>query len=45
MASAVHTFKKLGFDPLKDFTPVTTLSKLSFIILVDPKSPSKPSPI
>ena len=41
MASAVHTFKKLGFDPLKDFTPVTTLSKLSFIILVDPKSPIK----
>ena len=40
-ATAVHTFKKLGFDPIKDFVPVTTLSKLSFIILVDPKLPIK----
>jgi tripartite-type tricarboxylate transporter receptor subunit TctC len=41
MATAVHTFKKLGFDPVKDFIPVTTLSKLSFVILVDPKLPIK----
>jgi len=41
MATAVHTFKKLGFDPVKDFTPVTTLSKLGFTILVDAKTPIK----
>jgi tripartite-type tricarboxylate transporter receptor subunit TctC len=41
MASAVSTFKKLPFDPIKDFTPVTTLAKLGFVIVVDPKTPLK----
>jgi tripartite-type tricarboxylate transporter receptor subunit TctC len=41
MASAVSTFKKLPFDPIKDFTPVTTLAKLGFVIVVDPKAPLK----
>jgi tripartite-type tricarboxylate transporter receptor subunit TctC len=41
MASAVSTFKKLPFDPIKDFTPVTTLAKLAFVIVVDPKTPFK----
>jgi tripartite-type tricarboxylate transporter receptor subunit TctC len=41
MAAATHTFKKLGFDPIKDFTPVTTLAKLGFVIAVDAKSPVK----
>jgi len=41
MASAVSTFKKLPFDPIKDFTPVTTLAKLGFVIVVDPKAPIK----
>jgi len=41
MAAATSTFKKLPFDPLKDFIPVTTLAKLGFVIAVDAKSPIK----
>jgi tripartite-type tricarboxylate transporter receptor subunit TctC len=41
MATALHTFKKLSFDPVKDFIPVTTLAKLGFVIVVDAKSPIK----
>lgn len=40
-ASSVHLFKKLPFDPVKDFIPVTTLAKLSFVLVIDPKSPIK----
>ena len=39
LAAARHLFKQLPFDPDKDFTPVTTLAKLSFAIAVDAKSP------
>jgi len=41
MAAATHVFKKLPFDPVKDFTPVTTLAKLGFVITVDAKTPIK----
>jgi len=41
MAAAMHTFKKLPFDPIKDFTPVTTIARLGFVIAVDAKSPIK----
>jgi tripartite-type tricarboxylate transporter receptor subunit TctC len=41
MAAASHTFKKLPFDPVKDFIPVTTLARLGFVIAVDGKSPVK----
>ena len=41
MAAAQSVFKKLPFDPIKDFIPITTLSKLSFVIVVDAKSPIK----
>jgi tripartite-type tricarboxylate transporter receptor subunit TctC len=41
MAAATHTFKKLPFDPVKDFTPVTTLARLGFVVAVDAKSPIK----
>jgi len=37
--ASVHLFKKLPFDPIKDFTSVTTLAKLVFVMVVDPKSP------
>ncbi len=40
-AASAHLFKKLPFDPVKDFTSVTTLAKLSFVFVVDPKSPVK----
>jgi len=38
-AAASHTFKKLPFDPVKDFTPVTTLASLPFVLIVDGKKP------
>ncbi len=41
LATAAHTFKKLGYDPRTDLAPVTTLSKMSFVVLNDPKSPVK----
>ena len=39
LASAPHLFKKLPFDPLKDFDPVTQLLTLSFTITVDAAGP------
>jgi tripartite-type tricarboxylate transporter receptor subunit TctC len=38
-ASNPWLFKKLPFDPIKDFTPVTTLAKLPFLVVVRPQSP------
>jgi tripartite-type tricarboxylate transporter receptor subunit TctC len=39
LATAPHIFKKLPFDPLKDFDSVTTLASLSFVIAVDAAKP------
>jgi tripartite-type tricarboxylate transporter receptor subunit TctC len=39
LAAAAHLYKKLPFDPAKDFAPVTTLATLSFALIVDPKRP------
>jgi tripartite-type tricarboxylate transporter receptor subunit TctC len=36
---AAHIFKRLGFDPVKDFTPVAPISTLSFAMVVDAKKP------
>ncbi len=41
MSSNPHLFKTLPYDPLKDFTPVTTIAKLPFLVTVSPKSPIK----
>jgi tripartite-type tricarboxylate transporter receptor subunit TctC len=41
LATAPHIFKKLPFDPEKDFAPVTTLTSLSFVIAVDAAKPIK----
>jgi tripartite-type tricarboxylate transporter receptor subunit TctC len=41
LATAPLILKKPGFDPTKDFAPVTTLFKLNYAILVDAKSPAK----
>ena len=35
-AANPHLFKSLPFDPVKDFTPVTTLVSLCFVLVVDP---------
>jgi tripartite-type tricarboxylate transporter receptor subunit TctC len=39
LAMAAHIFKRLGFDPVKDFTPVAPISTLSFAMVVDAKKP------
>ena len=41
MASNPHLFKKLPFDPVKDFTPVTTLFKIPFFVIVSSNSSVK----
>ena len=44
LATAPHLFKRLTFDPVKDFAPVTTLTSLSFVIAVDASKPVKTIP-
>ena len=39
LAAATHLFRKLPFDPIKDFTPVTTITKLSFALAVNASNP------
>ena len=41
LAIAPHMFKKLPFDPVKDFVPVTTLFTTSFTVSVNPDGPHK----
>jgi tripartite-type tricarboxylate transporter receptor subunit TctC len=41
LAAAPHIFKKLPFDPQKDFASVTTLLTLSFVVAVHPESPHR----
>jgi tripartite-type tricarboxylate transporter receptor subunit TctC len=33
----VHLFKKLPFDPIKDFVPVAPVATLGFVVLVNPE--------
>ena len=40
-AANEHLFKKLPYDPVKDFTPVALLSKGHMLLLVQPSSPIK----
>lgn len=41
LAAAPHIFRKLPFDPLKDFTPIGSVAKLSFLVAVDAAKPIK----
>jgi tripartite-type tricarboxylate transporter receptor subunit TctC len=41
IAAAPYLFKSLPFDPEKDFTAVTTVASLSFVLLVDASKPIK----
>ena len=38
-AAAPHLYAKLGFDPIKDFTPVTSLAAIPNVMVVPAKSP------
>ena len=44
IAAAPHLFKQLPFDTTKDFTAVTTVASLSFVIAVDAARPIKAIP-
>lgn len=37
-AANVHLFRKLAFDPVKDFTPVGSVATLGFVLVCDPKA-------
>src|ERR1700681_91178 len=37
-AANLYNFKKLPYDPIKDFTPVATLQRTYFILMVRPES-------
>lgn len=39
LAAAPHLFKNLPFDPLRDFTPIGGVAKLSFLVVVDAAKP------
>ena len=41
LAAAPFLFKKLPYDPLKDFAPVAPISSLNFVFAVDAQSPIK----
>jgi tripartite-type tricarboxylate transporter receptor subunit TctC len=36
-AANVHLYKSLGFDPDKDFAPVTTYARVPYVLLVNPQ--------
>src|SRR6185369_435615 len=40
-AANEHLYKKLPYDPVKDFTPVALLSKGHMLLLVNPSFPAK----
>ena len=37
-AANIHLFRKLPFDPVKDFTPVASVATLNFVLVCDPKA-------
>jgi tripartite-type tricarboxylate transporter receptor subunit TctC len=41
LAAAPHIFKRLPFDPIKDFASVTTINSLTFVVAVDAAKPIK----
>jgi len=41
MAANLFLFKKLNYDPVKDFIPAATIAQLPFLVTVSPKSPIK----
>jgi tripartite-type tricarboxylate transporter receptor subunit TctC len=41
MSANSYLFKNLTYDPVKDFTPVTTLVQLPFLLVTSPKTPVK----
>lgn len=40
LASAVSLYKKLAYDPVKDFAPITLVSKTPFLLVANPSVPA-----
>ena len=41
IAVSPHLFAKLGYDPVRDFAPVTSLASVDSVLLVNPQLPAK----
>ena len=41
LAISPHLYKRLGYDPLKDFAPVTQIAASAYVLLVHPSIPAK----
>ena len=41
LAISPHLYKRLGYDPLKDFAPVTQIAASAYILIVHPALPAK----
>jgi tripartite-type tricarboxylate transporter receptor subunit TctC len=41
LAISPHLYRKLPYDPLRDFAPVTQLSAAAYMLLVNPALPAK----
>ena len=41
LAISPHLYKKLAYDPIKDFTPVAQVSAAAYMVLVHPSLPAK----
>ena len=39
-----HTYKSLPYDPMKDFTPISSIAEVSFMVLAHPSVPAKSLP-
>lgn len=37
-AANVHLFRKMPFDPVRDFSPVSSVAELGFVLVCDPKA-------
>lgn len=36
-----HLYSKLGYDPVRDFAPITSLANVEMVLLVNPQMPAK----
>lgn len=41
LAASPHLYKKLSYDPLKDFDPITNIVSVVFVLCVNPSFPAK----
>jgi tripartite-type tricarboxylate transporter receptor subunit TctC len=44
LATAVTIYKKLAYDPTKDFTPIAFITRIPFVLAVNPSLPVRTAP-